>query len=610
MYYPEDVVEEVRTANNIVDTISQYVKLTKKGNSYFGLCPFHNEKSPSFSVSPDKQMYYCFGCGAGGNVFTFLMEYENFTFSESLQYLAERAGIRLPVQEESQEARREADLKQKILEVNKEAAKYYYAMLYSDRGKLGKKYFQTRKLSPETMKQFGLGYADNHAGGLYRYLKSKGYDDHVLRESGLFHFDERRGMSDKFWDRVMFPIMDINNKVIGFGGRVMGDAKPKYLNSPETKVFDKSRNLYGLNVARRTKKKSLILCEGYMDVISLHQAGFTEAVASLGTAFTSGQAALIRRYTEKVYLVYDSDGAGIKAILRALPILRANGIDGKVVHLEPYKDPDEFIKNLGADAFQKRLDDAENGFLFSIGILERDYDMKTPEGRTRFFRKAAEELLVFEEDLERNTYIQAVADKYLISAADLKKMVMQNAMRGVKTTQQKENPVTGIDGIPMNPAERPGPAGGKAQTRKKAEDGLIKAQKLLLTWMIDNPGLFAQVRKYVYPGDFTVDLYRQAAELLYRQQEEGQVIPAKVISCFPEEADQKEIASLFNAHLPGATDYREQEKAVKETILRVKRASVDAMGENLNPADMNAMQELIKSRRALQDLQSISISLE
>ena len=300
MYYSDDMIEEVRTRNDIVDVISGYVKLQRKGSSYFGLCPFHNEKSPSFSVSPSKQMYYCFGCGAGGNVFTFLMEYENFTFPEAVKALADRAGMELPEMEYSEEAKQQRDLKTAVLEVNKMAAKYYYCLLRAPQGAKAMEYLKKRELSDETMRRFGLGYASQYSDELYRYLKQQGVSDALMKESGLLSVNERQGMYDKFWNRVMFPIMDVNGKVISFGGRVMGDAKPKYLNSPETIVFDKSRNLYGLHIARTARKKYLIVCEGYMDVISLHQAGFTNAVASLGTALTSQHASILKRYTDEV----------------------------------------------------------------------------------------------------------------------------------------------------------------------------------------------------------------------------------------------------------------------------------------------------------------------
>ena len=295
MRYSDDIIEEVRTRNDIVDVISGYVKLQRKGSSYFGLCPFHNEKSPSFSVSPGKQMYYCFGCGAGGNVYTFLMEYENYSFQEAVKVLAGRAGVKLPEIEYSKEAKELADRRALLLEINKQAAKYFYCKLRTPGGADAMAYLKRRGLSDETIRMFGLGYSDKYNNDLYQFLKKKGYSDELLKDSGLFNVDERHGMYDKFWNRVIYPIMDVNNRVIGFGGRVMGDAKPKYLNSPETKIFDKSRNLYGLNAARTSRRRNLIICEGYMDVISMHQAGFTNAVASLGTALTSQQAGLLKR---------------------------------------------------------------------------------------------------------------------------------------------------------------------------------------------------------------------------------------------------------------------------------------------------------------------------
>lgn len=339
MFYPEEVIEEVRTGNDIVDVISQYVNLKKKGANYFGLCPFHNEKSPSFSVSPGKQMYYCFGCGAGGNVITFIMEYENYSFVEALKLLAERAGIALPEAEYSKEDRERADLKNTLLEINRLAANYFYYQLKQPQGRIGYDYFMKRALSDATVRHFGLGYANKTPDDLYRYMKSKGYADELLKETGLF-FIEERGARDKFWNRVMFPILDVNNRVIGFGGRVMGDGEPKYLNSPETKLFDKGRNLYGLNFARTSRANCILVCEGYMDVIAMHQAGFTNAVASLGTALTSRHALLLKRYTDSVVLTYDSDSAGVKAALRAIPILKEAGISVRVLCMKPYKDPE------------------------------------------------------------------------------------------------------------------------------------------------------------------------------------------------------------------------------------------------------------------------------
>ena len=589
MYYSDEIVEEVRARNDIVDVISGYVKLQKKGSSYFGLCPFHNEKSPSFSVSRDKQMYYCFGCGAGGNVFTFIMEYENYSFVEALKFLAQRAGVELPEEEYSKEARERADTRATLLEINKLAAKYFYAQLKSSGGRTAYEYLKNRELSEETILAFGLGYSNKFSNDLYKYLKTKGYSDDLIIKAGLANVDEKNGIYDKFWNRVMFPIMDVNNRVIGFGGRVMGDGKPKYLNSPETMIFDKSRNLYGLHRARTSRKSYFLVCEGYMDVISLHQAGFTNAVASLGTALTAGHAALIKRYVNEVYLTYDSDEAGTKAALRAAPILREAGVTAKVIRMEPYKDPDEFIKNLGADAFAERIAKARNGFMFSLEMLERDFDMASPEGKTAFLREAARRLTEFEEEIERNNYIEAVAKAYRVGYEELKKLVVKVAVQSGMAA----------------PAAKP----KQASRREEKEDGHIRSQKILLTWMIDHQELFGQISHYITPEDFTVELYRKVAELLYAQYESGEVNPAQVMNHFTEEEEHREAAALFNTRIKELSTKQEQEKAIKETVIRVKDYSIETATRNLEPTDIQGLQRLMNAKKALQDLQKLHISI-
>ena len=568
MYYSDEIIEEVRSKNDIVDVISSYVKLQKKGSSYFGLCPFHNEKSPSFSVSREKQMYYCFGCGAGGNVFTFLMEYENYSFQEALKYLADRAGVDLPEAEYSKEARERADQKAILLEINKVAAQYFYVQLKSPQGAHALSYLKDRGLSDEMIHSFGLGYSNKYSNDLYQYLKSKGYRDELIVKAGLVTVDERYGASDKFWNRVMFPIMDSNSRVIGFGGRVMGDAKPKYLNSPETMIFDKSRNLYGLNRARSSRKPYFLLCEGYMDVISLHQAGFSNAVASLGTALTPGHASLIKRYVKEVYLTYDSDEAGTKAALRAMPILKDVGITARIIRMEPYKDPDEFIKNLGAEAFEERIHKARNGFMFGLEILERDYDLTTPEGKTDFMKEAAKRLAQFDEEIERSNYIEAVAKTYHVGFEELRKLVLKMAVQ------------TGL----AKPVERPKRLDGKS---KEKEDGHVKSQKILLTWLIEDEGIFNQIRRYITPDDFTGELYKKVAALLYEQYEEKDVNPARIMNHFTDEEEHREVASLFHTKIRELTTISEQEKALKETIIRVKGHSIDTAAKNLAPTDIN-----------------------
>lgn len=592
MFYPEDLVEEIRMKNDIVDVISTYVKLQRKGSSHFGLCPFHNEKSPSFSVSPSKQMYYCFGCGAGGNVFTFVMEYESYTFQEAIKYLADRVGVELPEIEYSEEAKKQADLKTTILDINKQAANYFYYQLKSEAGEVAYRYLTNRELSDDTIKKFGLGYSSKFSNDLFQFLKKKGYSDEILKQSGLFNIDEKKGVYDKFWNRVIFPIMDVNNRVVGFGGRVMGDGSPKYLNSPETKVFDKSRNLYGLNFARTSRKNYLLLCEGYMDVIALHQAGFTNAVASLGTAFTEGHANLMKRYTEQVYITYDSDGAGVKAAVRAIPILKDVGMTVKIINMKPYKDPDEFIQNLGAEAFEERIEKATNSFIFELEMLELEYDMKDPESKTKFFNEVAKRVLEFREDLTRDNYIRAVAEKYNTGYENFKQLV---SSVGIK-----------LGGIPTREKAKT-----SVNNSKPKDGGMMESQRILITYLIEEDGLYEKIKQYITADDFTEKLYHIVAVILFEQLERGEVNPAKIINNFTDEEEHKKVAALFNTK-PKAVDTRvDKEKALNETIVRVKENSLLYKSSNLNSGDIvKEMQQITEGKKMIERLRTLHISLD
>lgn len=582
MYYSDEIVEEVRERNDIVDVIGSYIKLQKKGANYMGLCPFHGEKTASFSVSGSRQMYHCFGCGVGGNVFTFVMEYENFTFPEAIRHLAERAGITLPEEEYTPEARKKADRRLRLFEINKEAAKFYYVQMKKESGQAACRYFKNRGLSDETITRFGLGYSDRSGRELYRYLKGQGYEDDILKESGLFTFDEKRGAYDKFWNRAMFPIMDGNSKVIGFGGRVMGEGEPKYLNSPETAIFDKSRNLYALNYARLSRKSYFLLCEGYMDVISLHQAGFTNAVASLGTAFTGLQANLIARYVKEVYITYDSDGAGQKAALRAIPILREAGISAKVVDMKPYKDPDEFIKALGAEEYEKRIQEARNSFYFEIDVLKSGFDFSDPEQKTKFFRETAKKLLQFTEELERRTYTEAVSKEYQISFDMLNRLVNQYGSAEMPREERKE-------------------AAHREQRLQKPEAGLHTSQKLLLTWLTTEPGLFDKVKGLVTAEDFTDEFYYGVAKEVFEQYEkEGTVTPARILSRYETKEEQADAAELFQTTLAGDLDEMQKAKAFSETVRKVKQGSIEMrMGRAAETGDLETMQKTIAEQAAL-----------
>ncbi len=581
MFYEEDFVEEVRQRNDVVDVISSYVNLKRTGSSYVGLCPFHNEKTASFSVSPGKQMYYCFGCGAGGNVFTFLMEYENLTFVEALEELAGKAGMELPRKSSSPEDRRKRDMRDMILQVNKLAANYFYAQLRSERGRIGFDYLTGRGISPETVVKFGLGYSDSR---LYRYMKEKGYQDAVLKETGLFTFDEKKGPYDKFWNRVMFPILDRNNRVIAFGGRVMGDAKPKYLNSPETPIFDKSRNLYGLNFVHG-RQAAMIICEGYMDVIALHQAGFTNAVASLGTAFTSQHCSLLKRYTDLVYLCYDSDGAGVKAAMRAIPMMKEAGLQVKVIDLRPYKDPDEFIRGLSPEAFQDRIRQAKNSFFYELDHIREEYDMDDPESKTRFMNEAAKKCLTFDNEIERNNYMEAFAREYNVRIEDFRKLAAYHSAQ-----------LAGID-YEKRRRER-----GQLGVRNDKEDGIARSQGIFLTWLSNDPVLFERTKDIISAEDFVDEPYRQVAGMMYEQfQNEGAVRPAVIISRFQSREEQSLVAGIFNKELQEITRDEEQKKALNEVIRSIKKYSLDYRSRRVT--DLKELQELIEEKKRLQTLQ-------
>ncbi len=595
MYYPEELIEEVRQKSDIVDVISGYVSLQKKGSNYMCCCPFHGEKTPSFSVNRAKQIYKCFGCGEGGNVLTFVMKYENCTFPEALRMLAEKAGVELPKAEYSEEARRRESRRMRLLEVNREAAKFYYVMLRSERGAKAKEYLDKRQLSDGTRKNFGLGYAPARGEELLAYLRHKGYTDDLIRDVGLARTDERRGTTTQFWNRVMFPIQDINHRVIGFGGRIMGDADsgPKYLNSPETEIFDKSRNLYGMNYARTSRTGNIILCEGYMDVISMHQAGFTQAVASLGTAFTPGQAGLIKKYTKDVLLAYDSDGAGVKAALRAIRILRDAGMSGRIISMSPYKDPDEFIKNLGQDAFQERIAHAENAFMFEIRMLEREFDLGDPEGKTNFHNQIARKLCDFGEEVERENYLEAVAEKYHIGQDILRKLVVNMAAKTGGYAVQTERPKSGI----------------QSKRENTPEEHARRSQRLLLTWLTDAPHLYAKIKRYISAEDFTVELYSRVAKRMFEDIEKNQFNPAGIINMFEDEKDQSEAASLFTTTLPELENEQLMERAFNDILRSVKKNSFEYY-RNRSGGDIMAVSMVVEGKKALEELGKTNISLK
>ena len=582
MQYNDDIIEEMLRRTDIVELIGQDVKLKRSGANYQGLCPFHSEKTPSFNVSPSKQLYYCFGCHAGGNAFTYLMEYHNYTFQEALQILAEKAGVTLPEIRQSEEAKRASERKARLLEAMKEAAVFYYRRLREPGGAAGYRYLRTRGLTDETIRRFGLGYADAYGDSLYRKLKDSGYGDELLKETGLFHFDEKKGVSDRFWNRVMFPIMDLRGRVIGFGGRVMGDGKPKYLNSPEGTLFNKRKNLFALHYARSSRRGNLILCEGYMDVISMHQAGFDNACASLGTALTEEQCMLLKRFTGEVLLMYDSDDAGVGAALRAIPMLKDAGLTPRVVDLRPYKDPDELLQSEGAAVLEERLQNAGNAFLFEIGCMEKNYRKSDPGEWTSFQHEIAGKLLTFPEEMERNNYLEALCARYGFRKEALSRLVAQTAAEGTPAARYKA------------------PRSGREKTVR--EDGLVTTQKLMLTYLASYPEAYEQTKALIGPEDFSDEFCGQIAGILYRQLESGKPSEAEIIAAFPDSSDQMKAAGIFHTEIP-VKSQAELDRAFTDTVTRMLRNANDRRLREADLSDMNVFAGYIENKKKLEQLE-------
>lgn len=603
MYYSDDVINEVLSRNDIVDVIGSYASLKKKGANYEACCPFHHEKTPSFKVNREKQMYHCFGCGVGGNVFTFVMEYENLNFPEAVERLAERAGVQLPEKSMNAQERSREQYKITLKEMNKTAAAYFhYILKHSQHGEKAYEYFhETRGLSDETINKFALGYSDIYRDDLYRYLKSKGYTDDQMKGSGLVEISEKEGGVDKFWNRAMIPILDINGKVIAFGGRVMGDGKPKYINTSDTAVFDKSHTLFAMNIARRSRRKGFICCEGYMDVISMHQAGFDNAVASLGTAFTFGHAGIIKRYADEVYLAYDSDGAGVEATKKVIAILREVGVGARVINMRPYKDPDEFIQNLGSEAFEERIKKAESGMMFLARIYSEEYDQSDPGELTKFQNQIARELAYIEDDLERNNYVDAIARKYVIDKDALAAKVHAYGVAGTAKPEIVERETRRLQeqqGYEEFPGDQSAGASGRPETKDN------KTAKLLLTWLVNRPELFARLDGVVSEADFEPGIYRTVADKLYSQyREKHKVEPAVVVNTFQDVEEQRLVAGMLQTDL--AIDMTEEEvgNAITEVVKKIKLASIKKQLESEN--DMMKVQQLIKDRKKIEKFKVI-----
>lgn len=588
MRYPREVVDEVRLQNDIVEVISQYVPLKQKGSSYFGLCPFHNEKTASFSVNSEKQFYYCFGCGAAGNVFSFLMEMENCDFPEAMKRLADRAHIALPEPEKNAQAIAAEQLKQRLFDIHTTAGRFFYDCLQSEEGKEARAYLQKRQMDPRIARKFGIGYSPERYDALFKHLKEKGFSVSDILKTGLvLENKDGKGYHDRFRGRLMFPIFDVQGRVVGFGGRILAKGEPKYLNSPETILFSKSRNLYGLNFAKAVRKRELILVEGYMDMLSIYQAGFHNVVASLGTAFNQEHARTLKRFADDVILLYDSDEAGTNAALRAIPVLVKNGFRVKVTQVPDGKDPDEFIKAKGAAEFSKLLINAVHYISFEIACIQRKYNLKNPEHRVRFATEAAEILAKLDSEIERNVYLGEVSRVTGVEEEAIRSEIGK-LMRKEDEAFQKE-------------AER------RQQNLKtysiegrKTEKGLMEAQRSLLYYCAQHQGVYDILKTIIEEDDFTEEVFRRAFGYIGGLwSSSGHVFPADLVSRFEETKEQKMVTEIFAVQLP-AENGADMEKAINEQVRRLKRTKIDHL--TANATTVEEIQRLVEAKRKLDSL--------
>ena len=506
--YSDEVIDEIRQSNDIVDVISQYVRLKRSGRNYFGLCPFHNEKSPSFSVSPEKQIFHCFGCGVGGNVFTFLMKIEGISFIEAIQNLAERANIVLPKLENNEESGKE-ELKAKVYKVNEFAAEYYHKNLYLPTAKIAQEYVKKRKLSNETLKSFRIGFSGKF-DELYKELKKQGFAETEILESGLVNKSDRGQYIDRYRNRLMFPICDVRGRVIAFGGRVLDDSKPKYINSPENVVYSKGRHLFGLNVAKKGQGvlKKILIVEGYMDVISLHQRGITNVVAPLGTALTQQQGWLLRKNAEQIILSFDSDEAGLNAKIRALDILQNMGCDLRVLNMEGAKDPDEYIVKFGNARFTNLIEKALSVVEFKVKLLKDKLNLENVNDKIKFLNEIAKIISKIDNNMEREVYIDRISKEYDISKeaiySEVNKLTYSN--KSDEKVLEKKKPVLVH----------------KNENTVQISEAVRRRENTVLSILLtENVNFFEVIKQNMKPDDFKDEINKKIAKKLYEELEKG-----------------------------------------------------------------------------------------
>ena len=552
--YSEEILEDIRQSSDIVDVISQYVSLKRSGRNFFGLCPFHNEKSPSFSVSPDKQIFHCFGCGVGGNIFTFISKIEGISFREAIEVLAERANIQLPKLEDNTDSYKE-ELKAKVYKVNKFTADFYHKNLYKPSSKLAQEYIKKRKLNNETLKSFQIGFSGKF-DELYKALKQEGFGEQEILESGLVNKNDNGKFIDRYRNRLMFPICDARGRVIAFGGRVLDDSKPKYINSPENVVYSKGRHLFGLNVAKKGDTKTLLIVEGYMDVISLHQRGITNVVAALGTALTQQQGWLLRKNTEKVILGFDSDGAGQTAIVRSLEILQNMGCDMRVLQMEGAKDPDEYILKFGVVRFQNLMQNAISLFEFKVKNLKKGLNLENSNDKIKFLNEIAKLLAKIDNTMEKEVYIEKISETYDISKeaiyAQVNKLSYANSKGGQILEKSKPTPRL------------------KRIEEKSVSENIKKRENTILSILINKPESYKLIKSKIMPKDFKYELNQTIANKLYEELEKGNSNINAILDTLEE--DTRNHATMIMAY---DLEIENLEKAINDILNLYKREKLD-----------------------------------
>ena len=588
--YSEELIDEIRNSNDIVDIISQYVILKRSGRNFFGLCPFHKEKTPSFSVSPDKQIFHCFGCGAGGNVIHFISKIENVDFKESLEILADRVGIKLPTLENNVDSKR-LELKEKVYEINKLVATYYHETLYKPQAKPAQEYVKKRKLDNKALKEFCIGYAEN-ANVLYKMLKEKGFTEEEILASDLV-IKKGNSYVDRFKNRLIFPIQDIRNRFIAFGGRVLDNSLPKYINSPENIVYSKARNLYGLNVAKNTKTRKLIIVEGYMDTVSLHQRGIDNVVASCGTAFTEAQGRLLRKYAEKVIISYDSDSAGQAATLRGLEILNNLGCDIRILQMEGAKDPDEYVIKYGNGRFNDLVENAISLVEFKIKVLKKGLNIENTNDKIKFMNEIAKILGEVDNKIEQEIYIDKISSDYNISKEAIYAQINKNEYSNNKGSKILES------------SNIRKPIIKKQETKVNSE--LEKRENIIISLLIDGgEEVYNKIKNIINPNDFKSEANQKIMRRLYEEFEKGNSNINSLVDMF---ADDEQVVNALTGIMADDYEIEDNKKALEDVINNYQKEKLMARRNEIIQSLNNANLDKEKANELEKELHTLIIKL-